>query len=190
MRCTRCHQGELEPASLEQDFPVMTCNACGGHWIHLDDYFQWQEKQPPMNAVVDEIGVEVDAIEETQQENADVMLCPESGAIMIKYRITSDTEHKLDWSEKGIWLDKGEWALMKTKGVADKLNQIFSEQWQSRIRKRTQRNTIEARYEKQFGTEAYSRLKLVRSWLEEQNDEDRMMMLAFLFAKDPYSSEK
>lgn len=190
MKCTCCKTGELQLAKLEENFPCYTCNSCGGHWIHLDDYFKWQEQQPAMTAVVDEINVEVDAIDGELIDSTDALLCPESGAIMTKYRITSDTEHKIDWSEKGIWLDKGEWESMKEKGVADKLNQIFSEQWQSRIQKRRQRNTIDARYTQQFGEESYSRLRLVRSWLEEQSEENRMLMLAYLFAKDPYSKEK
>jgi Zn-finger nucleic acid-binding protein len=190
MKCTACNEGELLEKELEDGFSSLECSHCAGHWVHLDDYFKWQEKQTPMTAVVEEINVEVDAIEGEMLNNSTAMFCPESGAIMTKYRITSDVEHQLDWSEKGIWLDKGEWELLKQKGVADKLNQIFSEEWQNRIQKRRHRNTVDARYTQQFGEESYSRLKLVRSWLEEQSEENRMLMLSYLFARDPYNKDK
>jgi len=188
MHCTSCKTGELIPSKIEANFKAHTCNNCNGHWIHLDDYFGWQKKQTPMQAVVDDINVEVDTIDADETKQA--MLCPESSAIMTKFHIFSDIEHKLDWSEKGIWLDKGEWELLKEKGVADKLNQIFTDEYQKNIREEKARNTFEQKYLKQFGEENYSRLKFVRSWLHDQTDEDRTMMMAFLLTADPYSANK
>ena len=94
-----------------------------------------------MQAAVDDINVEVETIDNNETKKA--MLCTESSAIMTKFYIFSDIEHKLDWSEKGIWLDKGEWELLKEKGVADKLNQIFTDEYQKSIREEKAKNTFE-----------------------------------------------
>lgn len=183
MKCTICNAGELLPIRLTKDLHCLKCNNCEGNWIKLSDYLQWQEKQESSAAVVDDIGVEVDAIESKM-----ALRCPETGGVMTKFRITSDTDHRIDWSTSAgaIWLDKGEWELLVAKGVADKMNRIFTDQWQKKIRTEIRRNSKEARYLKQFGESNYSRLKLVRSWLHEQEDEDKAMMIAFLLAKDPF----
>ncbi|MFT5611914.1 MAG: Zn-finger nucleic acid-binding protein [Arenicella sp.] len=56
------------------------------------------------------------------------MVCPVSGRLMTKYRISKDIDHRLDLSPTAsvIWMDKGEWGLLKEKGLAGKLNQIFT----------------------------------------------------------------
>ncbi len=187
MKCTSCKTGELLPNTLEETLPCHTCNNCGGNWIKLEDYIKWHNTQQPQQAVVDEIGVEVDAIESRQ-----ALLCPETGAIMTKFKITSDTDHRIDWCSQSasIWLDKGEWELLKKKGVADKLNQIFSRQWQAKIMAETARNTREAQLIEKLGEENYSRLKLVRTWLHEQSDENKAIMISFLVARDPLSPKK
>ncbi|CAA6825045.1 MAG: Unknown protein [uncultured Thiotrichaceae bacterium] len=187
MQCTACQTGTLTPSTLSGSLNCHVCDHCGGHWLKLDDYMQWHGKQAIKPAVVDEIGVEVDAV-----ESKNALLCPETGAIMTKFRISSDTEHKLDWSgaAAGIWLDKGEWDLLVEKGVADKLNQIFSDEYQQQIQETTVRNTREARFEEQLGAENYSRLKLVRTWMHEQSAQDRAVMISFLVSKDPFGDKE
>jgi Zn-finger nucleic acid-binding protein len=184
MQCTSCKTGQLKQSKLDKTLACHICDNCGGHWIKLDDYMEWHKTQEPLQAVVEEIGVEVDTLESTQ-----ALLCPESGAIMTKFHITSDTDHNIDWCNKSaaIWLDKGEWELLKEKGVADKLNQIFSEQWQEKIITETSRNTREAFLTNKLGEENYSRLKLVRTWFHEQSAEDKALMVTFLVSKDPFS---
>jgi len=186
MKCSSCTSGELTPVVLEKTLHSLQCNNCGGRWIKLDKYLEWQKTQIAKESVVEEISVEVETV-----DSKAALLCPETGAIMTKFHITSDTTHRVDWSTAAgaIWLDKGEWELLVAKGVDDKLNQIFTDQWQKKIIQETAHNNKEARYIGQLGEETYSRLKLVRTWLYEQNDEDKAIMAAFLLAKDPFSSK-
>lgn len=183
MKCTICNVGELLPINLKKTLHCLQCNHCQGNWIKLSHYLAWQATQEPSTAAVDDINVEVDAIESKL-----ALTCPETGGVMTKFKITSDTNHRIDWSSSAgaLWLDKGEWELLVAKGVADKMNRIFTDQWQKKIRDETKRNNKEARYLKQFGENNYSRLKLVRSWLHEQKNEDKAMMIAFLLAADPF----
>ena len=180
---------EIELMSGSANHPALMaleCKQCQAHGIKLADYLSWQSDYPTMTAVVDEIDVEVDTVVEDEQ----ALYCPEANLALQKYRLQSDVSHTFYSSEDRLWLAQGEWALMLEKGVADKLAQIFTDTWQTQIRQQMQRDTVDARYEKQLGKENYSRLRFVRSWLESQSEEDRMLMLAFLFAKDPYSREK
>ncbi len=186
MQCTSCKTGELIPSTIDKTLTCHTCNHCGGNWIKLEDYIEWHKTQPSRQAVVDEIGVEVETVESHQ-----ALLCPETGAIMTRFRISSDTEHRIDWCSQSaaIWLDRGEWELLKEKGVADKLDQIFSRQWQAKIMAETARNTREAQLIEKLGEENYSRLKLVRTWLHEQSDENKAIMVSFLVARDPLAAK-
>lgn len=186
MQCTSCNNGELVSSTLDGSLICHTCSSCHGNWIKLNDYIDWHNTQQPTQAVVDEIGVEVDTVESSK-----ALLCPETGSIMTKFRISSDTDHRLDWSNSAgaIWLDNGEWNLLKEKGVADKLNQIFSHEWQEKIVEQTARNTREARLVEKLGEDNYSRLKLVRTWLHEQSDEDKAIMISFLVSRDPFASK-
>lgn len=190
MQCTSCNAGELTASTLETTLNCRTCNNCGGNWIKLDDYHiwhkEWYKTHEPQQAVVDEIGVEVDTVDSRQ-----ALLCPETGAIMTKFRITSDTDHKIDWcnASSSIWLNKNEWELLKEKGVADKLNQIFSKEWQQQIIEETSRNNREAQLIQRLGEDNYSRLKLVRTWLHEQSDEHKAIMVSFLVSRDPFNKK-
>ena len=183
MQCTSCNTGHLKPSTLDTTLTCQTCSNCGGNWIKLEDYIEWLKTQTPQQAVVDEIGVEVDTV-----ESAQALLCPETGAIMTKFHITSDTDHKIDWCNhsSSMWLDKGEWQLLKNKGVADKLNQIFSSEYQQEIVEQTTRNSREMMMINKIGEENYSRLKLVRTWLHEQSDENKALMVSFLVMRDPF----
>jgi len=187
MQCTSCKTGQLEASTLDTTLTCKTCTHCGGHWIKLDDYFVWHKTQSPHQAVVDEISVEVDTV-----ESSHALLCPETGAIMTKFLITSDTDHKIDWcsSSASLWLDKGEWELLTEKGVADKLNQIFSQERQEKIVEETSRNSRELMMINKIGEENYSRLKLVRTWLQEQSTENKALMVSFLVLKDPFMDKK
>jgi len=183
MKCTICNVGELLPINLKKSLSCLQCDHCEGNWIKLSHYLEWQAIQEPSSAVVEDIGVEVDVAESKL-----ALTCPETRGIMTKFRIMSNIPHRIDLSTSAgaIWLDKGEWELLVAKGIADKMNRIFTDQWQKKIRVETRRYSKESRYKKQFGENNYSRLKLVRSWLHEQKDEDKTMMVAFLLASDPF----
>jgi hypothetical protein len=48
-------------------------------------------------------------------------------------------------------MDKGEWDLLNHEGLVFKLNSIFSEAWQSKIREGKTREALEENYIMQFG---------------------------------------
>ena len=128
MKCTACGKGLLKPAYLDDLFACHTCNHCFGNWIMLNDYLQWLENSP----LVEPAG----ELMVTALDSKHVLICPKTGAMMLKYRISGRTEHRLDLSSDigGIWMDKGEWNLLKKEGLARSLNQIFTAPWQKKIK--------------------------------------------------------
>lgn len=147
----------------------------------LTDYLRWKDQltQPLQCSVGGEVEV---------QETKSALICPVSGVLMIKYRISGQTPHRIDLSHSvnGIWLDKGEWELLKQEGLVDKLNHIFTDPWQNKLRAEQTKETLGAVYAKQFGDADYTKLKEIREWL--QQNPKKAYMLAYLVAENPYSA--
>jgi len=184
MQCTSCNNGQLEPDFIDGLFRASICNQCGGYWILIEDYLSWKDNNPNFE-FQDDIKYEQDA-----EESHRALLCPVSGSIMSKFRISSATSHRLDYSASvgGIWLDKGEWELILESGVAGSLNAIVTGEWQHKLRNDAAKEHFAKMYSEKFGEDSYIKVKHFREWLNSQAHEADLK--AYLMADDPYSAEK
>ncbi len=182
MKCTRCQQGNLAPSFMDELFRAHTCTNCEGNWILIEDYIAWKERNPK---------VTFDAANDYQIDDAaQAILCPMTGLIMRKLKLSTATEHRLDYSASvgGVWLDKGEWELLKEKELAGSLNSILTAHWQRNIRLNNSADNFAQLYKDKFGEADYCKLKDFRTWLHEQPNKSDIR--AYLMAEDPYSAEK
>jgi Zn-finger nucleic acid-binding protein len=143
--------------------------------ILLGDFLRWQELNPESDFDVEaEVGV-------VAEETTRAMICPLSGTIMTKYRISADTEHRLDLSPtiNAVWLDKGEWSLLKEKGLAKKLNQIFTNHWQRGVRDTETSEMLDELYARRFGGQ-YEQIKAFKNVIEQM--ENRSEIVAYLLS--------
>lgn len=182
MKCTSCKQGELTPSFIDGQFRAHTCSNCNGNWILIEDYVAWKERNPHFS-FDENLSYEVD---ETKQ----AMLCPVSGTIMRKFRLSTTSEHRIDYSAVvgGVWLDKGEWELLKNEGLAGSLNAVLTANWQRNIRIDSTKDNFSAIYQDKFGQASYEKVKAMREWLYAQPN--KADLRAYLLAEDPYSAEK
>jgi len=180
MKCSSCRVGTLTATHIEDLLYCHTCDNCSGNLIMLSNFLRWQEQneETPQNQ---DIQLEVIA-----QETTKAMVCPKTGGLMTKYKISSDTEHKLDLSPtiNAVWLDKGEWELLKSKNLAHKLNNIFTDHWQHEIRNHKTSEILTALYKRKFG-EHYDEIKHFRSKLEAIDNKHEV--IAYLLSDDPYA---
>lgn len=178
MQCTACKTGKLTPCFLEPGLRAHECDHCGGHWLYVEDFVQWKANGGVLGEVEHPPTIE---------ESASALTCPATGRLMQKYRIASGSNHKLDYSPHtgGLWLDKGEWALLKEYGLAGSVGHIVTDAWQRKIRTDDAKATLEAVYRRKFGDANYEKLLATREWLNEQ--ENKADMRAFLLARDPFS---
>ncbi|MFN3580737.1 MAG: zf-TFIIB domain-containing protein [Pseudomonas sp.] len=170
LKCTSCKAGTLIPSFLESQFRCHTCDNCGGNWILIEDYFAWKERHP-------EFEFHADSIESIDSEDTSkALLCPVTGGIMSKFRISKDSPHRLDYSSRvgGVWLDKGEWELLVAEGLAGSLNAILTEQWQHKVKLDSARDTMEALYRNRFGDVDYEKAKQIRDWLDAHEHKDEL----------------
>ena len=185
MDCTSCHDGILKDILLEGEFKARECSSCGGHWILIEDYIEWKEINPEYQ-FSDSVSFEETEIIDSKK----ALICPSSGTIMRKFRISSTNEHKIDYSAKvgGVWLDKGEWNLLKNEGLAGCLNSMLTNHWQTKIRQTNAAANFADIYLSKFGAENYQKVKELRNWLN--NNELKADLKAYLLAEDPYAADK
>ena len=186
MKCTSCKTGDLQPGYLDDLFPAHNCNHCGGSYVMLDDYLKWLEYAKPQD--LNDPLVSVEAVADEAEDTKRAMLCPVYGTIMLKYRISKDSSHRIDINPatNGIWIDKGEWALIKAQGLAGSLNKIFTVPWQKEIKEQNAKDVLENKYLEQFGEQDYNQVKQMRQWLDKHPQ--RNLLVAYLAAKEPYSA--
>ena len=180
MKCTSCHDGFLQPAYLDSLFPCHTCTNCGGNLVMLTDFLRWQEQNKDTEFVV----LSSSAVEAVETSKA--MICPKTGGLMTKYKISKDTEHRLDLSPtiNAVWMDKGEWDLLKEKGLAPRLNNIFTDHWQKDIRSQESSDVLAELYQDKFGHH-YEDIKIFREKLWGMKSKSEV--IAYLLSDDPYS---
>lgn len=189
MKCTSCKIGRLQPGYLDNLFPAHTCDHCGGHYVMLDDYLKWLEHTD--DEIINQAQAnshELELVQEQATETKRALICPMHGNIMLKYRISKDTSHRIDINPatNGIWLDKGEWALIKSHGLAGCLNKIFTAPWQKDIKEQSAAEVLAGNYLEQFGEQDYQKIKEIRKWLD--GNPKRNLLVAYLAAKEPYSA--
>lgn len=182
MKCTSCKSGTLQPGFIDALFRAHTCDHCGGNWILIEDFVSWKERNPDIKFV------EVDV--QDMKDTSNLLLCPVTGTAMRKFRISKDNDHRIDYSVRvgGVWLDRGEWDLLKNEGIAGCLNAVLTEQWQQKIREDKARDSFEELYTQKFGSKDYARLKEIRTWLE--HHPLKADMRSYLLASDPYSTKR
>jgi Zn-finger nucleic acid-binding protein len=184
MKCTNCKKGELTPSYIDKQFKAHTCSNCEGNWILIEDYASWKELNPEHSYSND------DSTKFETEETKKALLCPVSGTIMRKFKISNTTEHRLDYSVAtgGVWLDKGEWELLKQEGLAGFLNSVLTAPWQKNIRLNNTIDNFSEIYKNKFGQDSYEKLKEFRKWLIKQDNKSDLK--AYILAEDPYSAEK
>ena len=105
-------------------------------------------------------------------------------------KVTAKTSHRIDYSNSvgGIWLDKGEWDLLKSEGIAGTLNSVVTQQWQNKIREESASSNFSEIYEAKFGTESYEKIKEIKEWLNAQPQ--KADLRSYLLAENPYSASE
>ena len=145
----------------------------------LTDYLKWLDQ----NNNAELLKVSENEVEAEDTEMA--LLCPQTGSIMTKYRIAADSDHRLDYSPRinAVWMDAGEWELIKQKGLAGQLNNVFTHHWQRELVAKESADIMAALYQRKFG-DSYEQIREFRKLLDELPEKHEA--LAYLMSEDPY----
>ncbi len=160
MDCPKCKHNTLKPYKMADELPAMYCAACDGVLIALLNYRYWLENSGD-DSHRDE------NIEVLAEDTDDAMLCPKCERLMTKYRVSEKTDHRLDLCAHcdEVWMDTGEWQMLKQLGIHNRLSTIFTEPWQSRIVKTETNQRLEKRLQEDWGEQDYRHVREFREWL-------------------------
>lgn len=164
MKCASCDNAELSLASLEPELPCLSCARCGGSLVSLSSYVDWATRQPPRTPPP------AGAPEPDAADSKRAVQCPNCARVMIKYMVSADKAHGLDFCFgcEEVWLDGGEWAWLKAKGLDTQVTAVSTEAWQRRLREEASARIRDGKFRQVIGEPAFAEAERIRRWLQEQ----------------------
>lgn len=140
MQCPKDKQVALVAGQLARQLAAHHCPDCQGVWVAGAEYETWQQQQPPtenLSTLIDH-ALEMDAVRSSYDTRA--ALCPECNAYLARAKVSVKTPFYVERCPncKGIWCDRGEWDTLQTLALHTVIDQIFSNDWQTRTREREQ----------------------------------------------------
>ena len=153
----------MELREIEPGLVVYECPRSGGLWIPLQAYFAWKERQPQTSMAPPEGRAPV--LQDDSRQRA--LVCPESGRLLLRYRVGHGLQFHIDRSPAtgGVWLDKGEWEALKSKGLHVALNLIFTAAYQRQIRSAEYVQTLTETFRERIGAVDFSKVAEFGAWL-------------------------
>jgi len=150
------------PDRLEEGLPAMGCKQCEGKLVSLLYYRDWAQRS---TAKFSSVNTTFEKLEDNDSKTA--LSCSKCSRIMNKYKITAGTSNKLDVCVNcdEAWIDKDEWGYLKSLNLADNFTKIFTDQWQSAIRKEEFDSLALGRLIDEVGEDNANKAKDVREWL-------------------------
>lgn len=176
MICPSCKSSSLKPDRIEAGLPGYICRKCSGSLVSISSYLDWAYSPGTPGYYASK----PDKFNLKATDTKHVMSCPKCSRLMLKYRIAADSDHKLDYCFgcEEVWLDGGEWNLLKSKGLVDHVTSISTDAWQRRIRDEIAEMNTTAHFEKLMGPEIFSAAVEFKKRIE--GHEKRSEILTFL----------
>ncbi len=173
MDCPKCKTVHLRATKLEQGLSAMGCSNCGGAVISLLYYRDWLERSA---VIVDEDAFKPSEMLEVDESHS-ALTCPKCKKIMSKYKVSGDSNNRLDLcaSCDEVWLDGGEWELLKSLELSRDMPKVFTEEWQRKLRKQALEEVREQRLLKVVEQNEIEEIKRVREWLNKHPAKQEIM---------------
>ncbi len=164
MKCPSCKDAPLLPTELDYGLVCAGCKQCSGALLSLINYRYWlsqmgdnlAEQQQPSDVCLD--------------DSKNAKLCPKCNRFMTKYKIAAESENRVELCSHcdEVWLDSGEWNLLKSLSLHDDLNAIFTESWQRRIRQNKEAKRWNEHFSSLIGVEEFKKVSVFKAWLDAQ----------------------
>ena len=154
---------QLQLKEIEPGLSVYECPKSGGIWIPLDRYYAWKESHQNQQRPLPENYKPVIADDSKQR----ALLCPESGRLLIRYKVGHGLDFHINLSPVtgGVWLDRGEWDALKSKGLASQLHLIFTASYQRQVRNEEYQQALTREFEERIGAADFQKVAAFKSWL-------------------------
>ncbi len=176
MQCPKCQPQPLRATKLEQGLSAMGCGQCNGAFVTLLYYRDWIERTPLVeSSILKEKAMATALIEVNDSKSA--LCCPKCSRLMSKFKITGESENRIDLCSNcdEVWLDGGEWELLKIFELSRKMPLVFTEQWQRKLRKQATQEAREQRLLKVVSRDELDEAVKIREWLVEHPSREQIL---------------
>ena len=163
MHCPKCRTEYLKPTRLDEGLPVMGCRHCEGMLISLLYYRDWSERV----VVEAEESAEYEALA-LNTDSKSALCCPKCSRLMTKYGVTGALDTRLDLCGHcdEAWLDGGEWQLLKSLQLGNKLPSVFTDHWQRKVRSEKAEISRVQRLNRVAGDADTEKAVEIKTWLK------------------------
>ena len=153
----------MQLREIEPGLEVYECPKSGGLWIPLQSYLAWKDRQPPGAPVLG--AVAPTALQDDSKQPT--LICPESGRLLLRYRVGHGLAFHVDRSPTtgGVWLDKGEWEALKSRGLHVSLHLIFTAAYQREVRSSEYVQRMTDTFRDRIGAADFARVTDFAAWL-------------------------
>ncbi len=166
---------EMKKVELVDGLIAYGCSESGGYYIPLQNYWSWLKKQPNR---LEHLPVASSDIPEVV-ESTSAKICPESGTIMLRYKVGHGFPFTIDRSMTGgVWFDKGEWEALKERQFHDEIHLIFTAPWQDAVRHSISDEAHQAILKERLGEDLFAEMKSLKRRLN--GHPHREFILAYL----------
>ncbi|NJR70126.1 MAG: zf-TFIIB domain-containing protein [Synechococcales cyanobacterium CRU_2_2] len=114
------------------------CSSSKGIWIPAKEYKAWQKTQRQQTLDPDCLPSQIDVAFVQPLFDAKAALCPEDGSYLSRAKVGYKPAFYVERCPccDGIWLDHGEWNILEKLGFHTAIYQLFSPEWQTKVRKK------------------------------------------------------
>ena len=161
---------ELVKTELDTGLTSWRCPVSGGHWVPAPSYWRWHSQQPKHPVEEDEdqkstSNLQVPDIESQIERPA--VLCPESHCLLVRYKVGGLGIY-IDRSpiSGGIWLDAGEWNMLKEQHLHATLHEIFTTSYQKKVYREEAHEALMHKFYSDLGEEVAEDLLHLADWLK------------------------
>src|SRR6266568_3902359 len=94
-------------------------------------------------------------------DSKNAKVCLDCGHLMLRNKVGHGIPFYVDRCSAcgGIWLDKNEWEILKSRNLHDEIHMVFTSVWQSSNRKKEQESNYEKAMAEALGEKDFSELK-------------------------------
>jgi Zn-finger nucleic acid-binding protein len=164
MKCPVCKNVSLKNLEIEENLRGAECESCGGRWVRSAQYSKWlQSHGENLPELTKEQTADLEVHESIQAK-----ICPDCGHFLTRRKVGHGLNFRLDRCGAcgGIWFDKNEWEILKSRNLHDDVHFIFSAAWQERLHEEETRENLEQEYLELFGEKDFTEIKNFKKWLD------------------------
>ncbi len=149
------------------------CSKCEGYWIKGFQYWKWLKAH---GDTIPEKSVEF-TVDLPASDSKQAKVCIECGHLMLRNKVGHGIPFYLDRCSAcgGVWFDKNEWDVLKSRNLHDEIHLIFTSAWQADNREKEQQLNYEKTLSEILGEKDYEDLRKIKVLIRNHPRKDLML---------------